>query len=378
VKKVILVGSAHPFRGGLAVFNERLIREFQKEGYETEILTFTLQYPGFLFPGKTQYSDSPAPEGIQIKRMVNSINPISWLKAGKYIKSQAPDILIFKFWLPFMGPCFGTIARLAKSNKTKVVCILDNVIPHEKRAGDGLLTKYFLKPVDAFIAMSDSVLKDLGVFNQRKPRKLSPHPLFDNFGEAISKKEACKRLGISPEGEYLLFFGFIRDYKGLDLLLKAFADEKISHLGLKLIVAGEFYSSPEPYLQLIKDLNLEEKIILKTDFIPDEEVVNYFCAASLVVQPYKNATQSGVTQIAYHFEKPMVVTNVGGLPELVPNGKVGFVTKTDPGAIAEAILHFYIQNLESVFVNGIKMEKQKYTWGKMVKSIEEVVDSAKG
>jgi D-inositol-3-phosphate glycosyltransferase len=377
VKKVILVGSAHPFRGGLAVYNERLIREFQKQGYQAEIYTFNLQYPGFLFPGKTQFSDSPLPKDLKITRLVNSINPLNWIKIGNRIRKEAPDILIFKFWLPFMGPCFGTIARIAKRNKkTKVACILDNVIPHESRPGDKQLTSYFVKQIDAFIAMSDSVMDDLAIFDKVKPRKLSPHPLFDNFGPAISKQEACARLNIPEEIDYILFFGFIRDYKGLDLLLKAMSDSRLKGRNIKLIVAGEFYSDSAPYLQMIEELGIKEQVILRTDFIADEKVVNYFCAASLVVQPYKHATQSGVTQIAYHFEKPMIVTNVGGLPELVPDGKVGFVVPVDPQAIAEAILKFYDQGIEQFFTNGIRMEKQKFTWDKMVKSIEEVISES--
>ncbi len=372
-----MVGSAHPFRGGLAVFNERLITEFQNLGYQAEIYTFTIQYPGFLFPGKTQFSDSPAPKNLKISRLVNSINPLNWIKIGNRIRKEKPDILIFKFWLPFMGPCFGTIARIAKRNKkTKVACILDNVIPHENRPGDKQLTAYFLKPIDAFIAMSDSVMHDLAIFNQSKPRKLSPHPLFDNFGPAIPQKEAYARLGISEDFNYLLFFGFIRDYKGLDLILKAFSDSRIKGRNLKLIVAGEFYADPKPYLQMIDELGIKDQVILKTDFIPDEKVANYFCAADLVVQPYKHATQSGVTQIAYHFEKPMIVTNVGGLPELVPDGKVGFVVPVDPQAIADAIVKFYDGNFQQIFINGTRIEKQKFTWDKMVKSLEEVISDS--
>ncbi|HET6244843.1 MAG: glycosyltransferase [Bacteroidetes bacterium] len=374
MKKVILVGSAHPFRGGLAVFNERLIREFQNLGYKAEIYTFTIQYPGFLFPGKTQFSDSPSPDDLKISRLVNSVNPLNWIKIGNRIRKEKPEILIFKFWLPFMGPCFGTIARIAKrNNKTKIACILDNVIPHESRPGDKQLTAYFLKPVDAFIAMSDSVLKDLDFFDKAKPRKISPHPLFDNFGAAISKNEACARLGISDEYNYLLFFGFIRDYKGLDLLLNAFSDSRMKDKKLKLIVAGEFYSDKTPYLQLIEELGIKNQVILKTDFIPDEKVVDYFCASDLVVQPYKHATQSGVTQIAYHFEKPMIVTNVGGLPELVPDGKVGFVVPVDPRAISDAIIQFFDGDYQQKFSHGIQVEKQKFTWDKMVRNIEAVI-----
>lgn len=369
-KKILLIGSAYPFRGGLATYNERLAFEFSKQGHQIEIWTFTLQYPNFLFPGKTQYSTMPAPENIIIKRKVNSINPFNWIKIGREIKKLKPDILLYKFWLPFMGPCFGTIARIAKSNKhTKVVCILDNIIPHEKRIGDIPLTRYFINSVDAFIAMSQSVMDDLNFFDTQKPRLLSPHPLFDNFGKAISKYEACQKLGIDVQTNYLLFFGFIREYKGLDLLLEAFNDKYFKEHNIKLIIAGEFYCDEKPYLELINKFDLNQQVILKTDFVPDNEVVNYFCAADMVVQPYKHATQSGVTQIAYHFEKPMLVTNVGGLPELVPHEKAGYVVNPSVNEIRKALIDFYQNKKADILVKGIKEEKKRFAWNVMTDKV---------
>lgn len=369
-KKIILIGSAHPFRGGIASYNERLALEFSRLGHQIELWTFTLQYPNLLFPGKTQYSSMPAPENILIKRKVNSINLFNWIKVGIDIKKQNPDILLFKFWLPFMGPCFGTIARIAKSNKhTKVVCILDNIIPHEKRIGDIPFTRYFIKAIDAFIAMSQSVMDDLNFFDAKKPRILSPHPLFDNYGKAISKNEACEKLGIDVQTNYLLFFGFIREYKGLDLLLEAFNDKYFKEHNIKLIIAGEFYCDEKPYRELINKNDLKEQVILKTDFIPDNEVVNYFCAADMVVQPYKHATQSGVTQIAYHFEKPMLVTNVGGLPELVPKGKAGYVVEPSANEIKKALIDFYQNKKSEVFIAGVKEEKKRFAWNIMANQV---------
>lgn len=369
-KKIILIGSAHPFRGGLASYNERLALEFLNLGYQIEVWTFTIQYPSFLFPGKTQYSSMPAPENIVIKRKVSSINPFNWIKIGREIKKQKPDILLYKFWLPFMGPCFGTIARIAKSNKyTKVVCILDNIIPHEKRIGDIPFTRYFTKAIDAFIAMSQSVMDDLNFFDSKKPRLLSPHPLFDNFGKAISKNEACEKLGIDVQTNYLLFFGFIREYKGLDLLLEAFNEAYFKENNIKLIIAGEFYCDEKPYLELIEKFSLNEQVILKTDFIPDNEVVNYFCAADMVVQPYKHATQSGVTQIAYHFEKPMLVTNVGGLPELVPHVKAGYVVEPSANEIRKALIDFYQNKKSEILIAGVKEEKKRFAWNIMAEKV---------
>ncbi len=374
-KKVVLVGTAHPFRGGLASYNERLIKEFNELGDEASIETFTLQYPNFLFPGKTQYSDSPKPEGIEINESVSSVNPFNWIKIGRKIKKQKPDYLIFKFWLPFMGPCFGTIARIAKKNKhTKVISIIDNIIPHEKRIGDKVLSNYFVKLVDGFVAMSHSVLEDLNTFDSKKPKLYNPHPLFDNFGELISREDALKELNLSPENRYILFFGFVRDYKGLDLLLDAYADSRFREMNVKLIVAGEYYNNEEQYTDQIKRLKLEDEVILRNDFIPNEEVKNYFRAADIIAQPYKNATQSGVTQIGYHFEKPMLVTNVGGLAELIPHDKVGYVVKPNSQAIADSLISFFKENKKEEFEANVKLEKEKFSWKKMVETINTLAD----
>jgi len=369
-KKIIILGTAHPFRGGLASYNERLALQFQEEGHDVEIVTFTIQYPNFLFPGKTQYSEEPAPTNIKITRKVSSVNPFNWLKVGRELKKIAPDVLVFKYWLPFMGPCFGTIARLVKKNKTtKVITILDNVIPHESRIGDKQFTNYFLKPIDAFISMSRSVEQDLATFNTTKPRDFNPHPLFDNFGTAIEKNKAKELLGLDKTTNYVLFFGIIRDYKGLDLLLDAFAKLDYKSKNLKLLVAGEYYSNEEQYQTQIKTLGLENDVIVVNQFIKDSEVGRYFCAVDMIAQPYKNATQSGVTQIAYHFETPILVTNVGGLPEMIPHNKVGYVVETNPQAITDALNDFYDHSKEAVFRENLKEEKKKYFWDKLTAKV---------
>ena len=376
--KILIVGPAWPYRGGIADFDERIAREYIKKGDEVEIFTFTLQYPSFLFPGKTQYSPDPRPEDLDIKRKVNSINPFNWIKVGRELKKKNADLLIIKFWLPLMAPCFGTIARIVKGNgKTKVVSILDNIIPHEHRPGAKILSKYFVSSIDAFIAMSKSVYDDLKSLNDKKPCLLSPHPIYDNFGTAVSREEAIGSLGLDPSAKYMLFFGFIRDYKGLDILLKAVADERIKNSDIKLIVAGEFYNNSEKYFEMEKQLGLEGKIIWRTDFIADEQVKNYFCASDIIVQPYKTATQSGVTQIAYHFEKPMLVTNVGGLPEIVPNGKVGYSVEPEAKVIADAISDFYCNGRYAEFVENIKEEKKKYSWDRMLENVDKAMEQVK-
>ncbi|GHV43250.1 glycosyl transferase [Bacteroidia bacterium] len=369
--KIIITGTAYPYRGGLAAFNERLAAEFVREGHDVEIYTFTLQYPKFLFPGKTQYSDDPAPKDLKIVRRINSVNPFNWLKTGKEISAKNPDLVIFCYWMSFMSPCFGTIAKIVgKNHRVKRIGLIHNMLPHEPNILDKFLPKYFVKHIDSFVTLSKSVINDINLFDRNnKPKIYSPHPIYDHYGEPMSKQIARKFLNISEDDRLVLFFGFIRQYKGLDLLLDAFGNEQIRTAKLKLLVAGEFYDAPEPYYQKIKDLHIENQVLLHTDYIPENKVKYYFCAADIVAQPYRTATQSGVSQIAYHFEKPILVTNVGGLPEIVPDGTVGYVVDTQPNEIAEALVDFFEKKREKTFVENIKTEKEKYGWDKFVKVI---------
>ena len=377
-KRIIIVGPAYPYRGGIADFNERLAREFQREGHEVTVYTFTLQYPGFLFPGKTQYSTSPAPGDLTIVRKVHSVNPFNWIKVGREIRRQRPDLVMVRFWLPFMAPCLGTIARIIRGDKRiQVVSLLDNVVPHEHRIGDKVFARYMIKSVGGYVAMSESVLADAKSFDDTKPFALTPHPLYDNFGDKVSREEAIAHLGLDADTRYVLFFGLIRDYKGLDLLLRAFADERLRDKNTKLIVAGEFYSNAEFYEKLEQELGVSEHIVWYKEFIPADQVRYFFAAADLVAQPYKTATQSGITQIAYHFERPMLVTNVGGLAEIVPHGKVGYVTEPNAEDIAEALVDFTSNKSESDYHEGILEEKSKYAWSNMTKALFTVADQTK-
>lgn len=366
---IVILGPAHPFRGGgITTFNERLARELQSQGHEVTIVNFTVQYPGFLFPGKSQFSEEPAPADLTIRRWLHSMNPLSWLSTGRKIRAMRPDLVIVRFWLPFMGPAFGTVLRQVKKNKaTKVIAITDNIIPHEKRPGDLPFTRYFVGACDAFVCMSEKVLRDLRKFVQDERPVISVvHPLYDNFGSATSKDEALKALSIEDSGPLLLFFGFIRKYKGLDLLLQAMAKARTK--GLRLLVAGEFYEDPQGYQQLIDSLGIREQLILHTDFIPSDAVKHYFSAADVVVQPYRNATQSGVTPLAYHFELPMIVTRVGALPDYVPEGVAGLVTDPDADAIAMAIDRYFDLG-KSYFLPGLVEEKKQYSWELFAHSI---------
>ncbi len=368
--KIIIIGPAHPYRGGISLFSNRLAEALSVSGHDASIVTFKMQYPGFLFPGKTQFSEDKSLTKVSILRLINSINPINWIKVGKKIRAEQPDLVIFKYWMPFMAPCFGTISKyIKKGTNIKIISIVHNLIPHETRIGDSVLTKFFLKRIDGFITMSRSVLSDLEKFDTVKPKTYSPHPLYDNFGEVKTRKEALKALNFDDEFNYMLFFGIVRKYKGLDILLKAFADKKLNKGSLKLIVAGEFYEDDSEYDELITKHGLEENVILTKSFISDDQVVNYFCAADIIVQPYRMATQSGVTQIAYHFDKPMLVTNVGGLGEIIPHNKVGYVVEPNEKSVADAIIDFYENKREQEFIEGVKEEKKKYSWQKMVETI---------
>lgn len=365
-KKVIILGTAWPFRGGLAAYNERLANEFQQLGDQCEIVTFTTQYPNILFPGKTQYSDEPA-AFKNVTRKLSSVNPLSWLSTASYINKQQPDLVIVKFWLPFMGPAFGTVLRLLKKDIRKI-CILDNVIPHEKRIGDTQFTKYFLKPIDAFVAMSRSVKEDLLSFLPNASCILNPHPVFDNFGDTVPLSEAKEILGLAADFDYVLFFGFIRKYKGLDIALEAFSKWKEKLPNTKLLVAGEFYDNEETYKDIATQLGIEKDVLWHTDFIPDSQVKYYFSAAKLVLQPYHHATQSGVTQIAYQFEKPMIVTKVGGLPELVTHGKTGYLVEKDAQEVANYVFQFFEKDHQQI-EQEMKAAKKRFSWSVMIENI---------
>ena len=377
MKTIKIIGPAYPYRGGIATTNELLAQEFTIMGFDVEMETFTLQYPSFLFPGKTQFSEKPAPEGLKIFRTINSVNPVNWLKVGTRIRRERPDLVIIRYWLPFLAPALGTISgQIRKNRHTKIICLADNVVPHEHRPGDRLLTNYFIQRIDGLIAMSKSVLEDGRSFRKTLPLGYCPHPIFDNYGEILPPEVARQKLNLHDNFGNLLFFGFIRDYKGLDLLLKAFADARLRKFQVKLLIAGEFYSSPDIYLNLIKELDLGDWVELRTEFIPDENVNCYFSAADMVVQPYKSATQSGVTQIGYHFNKPMLVTNVGGLPEIIPDGKVGYVVKPDSQEIANALVDFYENKRKAEFEANVAEEKKKFSWSNMVQTFLSVYNQS--
>ncbi len=367
--KIFIIGPAFPLRGGPAQFNENLCLELNKEGHDAQIISYKLQYPNFLFPGSSQFEKSgSAPFGIKIHTILNTINPFNWLMVARFIRKQKPDFILFRYWLPFFGPCLGTIGKLVKSH-TKVLALTDNIIPHEKRIGDHIFTKYFVKNCDGFIAMSKVVLNDLSIFTQNLNKAYSPHPMYQNYGDLISIDLARKKLNLNPHDKIILFFGLIRHYKGLDILLEALAAPEIKNQGVKLLIAGEFYDDKNFYLQLIKKLNLQDCVIVHDKFIPNDEVRDYFCASNLVAQTYRNATNSGVTMVGYFYEKPMLVTNVGGLSEIVPNEVCGYVVENNCALISEKVVDFFANNRENEFVKNVKIEKKKYEWIEFINSL---------
>jgi glycosyltransferase involved in cell wall biosynthesis len=362
VAKIFIIGPAYPLRGGLATFDELFCKAFNEQGHHCEIISYSLQYPNFLFPGSTQFDTSGnAPKNIKIHTLINSVNPLSWIKTARFIKKQKPDFIVFRFWIPFMGPALGSIARMVRKSGVKVLAITDNVIPHETRPGDVAFAKYFINACDGFVTMSKAVMKDLEKFTSTVHKKYLLHPLYTSFGEKLNKMDARKALELPTDKQLVLFFGLIRNYKGLDMLLDAMYELK-SNPNIYLVIAGEFYEDKQPYLDLIKKYGIENQVILHGKFIANEDVKLYFSAADLVALPYRSATQSGVTQVSFHFEVPTLVTNVGGLGEIIPDKIAGYVVEPNGKAIAEAVIDYFENNRMPSFSEGMKKEKQKYDW----------------
>lgn len=365
MSRIVLVGPAWPLRaGGMSTFNERLAREYQAQGHDVSMLTFSLQYPALLFPGKTQLSEEARPADLKIDILINSVNPFSWIRAARFLARQKADLVIYRYWMPFMAPSLGSIARWSRwfGNQAKQVAIADNVLPHEKFPFSRQLARYFLHSIDKVVTMSKAVTEELRQVNYTRPALKLEHPLYDNFGAKVSRSEALEVLKLDPDYQYFLFFGFIRQYKGLDLLLQAFADARIKKRKVKLLVAGEFYDNPDRYYRIIREHHLADRVVMRTDFIPNEDVKYYFSAASLVTQTYHHATQSGVTQIGFHFDVPMLVTNVGGLSELITAGKSGYVTETNQQSIADAMLDFIENDRFEAFSKEVAVLKQQFSW----------------
>lgn len=362
--KVLVIGPAHPYRGGIADTNESLANAFQKAGHDTTLITFKVQYPGFLFPGKSQFSDSKAPENLKIIRMIHSMNPLNWIASGLRIRKMKPDLIVIRFWLPFIAVSLGTVARLQRKN-TEIVGMVDNAIPHEKRLGDGWFTAYFFGACNRFMALSGKVANDIKTLS-KKPVSSYPHPINDQLPPTCPKDQARKQLKLVPDAKVILFFGFIRKYKGLDILIDALADQRLRDLQVQLVIAGEFYEPQEPYLEQIERLGLKDTVQLHSEFIPMEEVPIYFGASDAVVQTYRNATQSGITQMALHFERPVVVTDVGSMRELVEEGVSGLLCEPKASSVADTLVKYFTTFEANTFEQNLPKQRAKYSWDAFV------------
>ena len=370
--KVALLSTIYPFRGGIAQFNGALFRAFEKKN-ETKAFTFSRQYPQFLYPGENQYvTPNDVVDAIPSEAVLDSINPFSYLSAARKINAYAPDLMVMKFWLPFLGPALGTVANRVKKNST-VVTIVDNAIPHEKRFMDDAFSNYFFNQNHGFVALSEAVKNDLYSLKPEIPCIVLPHPLYDHFGQKIDKQEAIRKLGLPADKKLLLYFGYIRDYKGLDLLIEAISKLDDSH---HLILAGESYSSFDKYTQLIEQFGVKDKITVINRYIPDHEVTQLFSAADVCVLSYKSATQSGVTAIALHFEIPLIVTNVGGLNELVFHEKTGLlIQEPRVDLIVEQVHNFFNNHMQTDFGSNIRQLKEELSWDRFA---EKLIDFSKG
>ncbi len=369
--KIIIVGTAWPLRGGISHYNALLYRELGKK-HDVQIITFRRQYPRLLFPGKTQQETAGELVRVPAEELVDSINPFNWVAVGNEIRRRAPDLVVFKYWLPFFGPCFGTIARRAKRNpRTAVIYICDNVVPHEHRPGDVAFTRYAFRAADAFIVQSDAVEKDLLKFWPGAQYRKVPHPVYNIFGEPVEKQTARAALGITSP-RVLLFFGYVRAYKGLGLLLEALARVNKT-LDVTLMVVGEFYDDEQKYRTQIRELGLESNVIVNAYFVPNDRVALYFSASDAVILPYLSATQSGIAQIAYNFDRPVIATDVGGLGEVVIDGRTGYlVPPSSRDALADAIVRFFTENREPEFTAQVAVEKRKYTWEALANALTEL------
>jgi len=367
--KIFIVGPAFPLRGGPAQFNENLCGELIKAGHNAQIISYSLQYPGFLFPGSSQYEKSgEAPAGISIHSLINTVNPLSWITTARFIRKEQPHFILFRYWLPFFGPALGTIARMVRS-RTTVLALTDNILPHEKRPGDKIFTRYFTKGCDGFITMSKKVLNDIALFSSTPNKVYSPHPMYETYGDAVTMREAREKLGLAMDDRIVLFFGLIRHYKGLDILLEALGEPAVKSAGIRLLVAGEFYEDKAPYLALIKKRGLEKQVIMHDRFIANEDVRYYFCAANLVAQTYRNATNSGVSMVGYYYGKPMLVTNVGGLAEIVPDRVCGYVVENSVVDIAGCMVDYFANGREAEYSANVLIEKKKYEWKQFINTL---------
>ena len=374
-RRIVLIGPMYPYRGGIAHFFETMYWGLQERGHEVSAVTFTRQYPEWLFPGKTQFeTGTPPNQVVPATRWIDSINPLTWFGTASKIARKQPEAAIFKYWTPFLAPAFGSIARSLGRRDIKRLVVVDNALPHERRWGDQVLGKYFFRAMDGCVVMSSTVDEDLDRLDVKGPRVSAPHPVYDVFGEAADRQTARDEFGLSPDAPVLLFFGFVRRYKGLHILLESMPRILQSLPTARLLVAGEFYEDEAAYRRMIDSMQLSDRVIVHARYIPMETVPKYFAAADVVVQPYISATQSGVAQVAYQFDKPLIVTHVGGLAELIPHEVAGLVVPpNNPFALAQAVIRFFEDNLGMQLTEGVRQQKKQFSWGRLLDAVESLM-----
>jgi glycosyltransferase involved in cell wall biosynthesis len=373
--KFVLVGTAYPHRGGIAHYIARLARALEAAGHEVRVVSFRRQYPGFLFPGQSQEEDGPVDVRVDSERLIDTIAPWSWVAAGNRIAAWHPDLVVFKYWMPFFAPAYGSMLRVLKRRRVRTCFLLDNVLPHERRWMDVPLTRYVLGPVDAFIAQSESVARDLEQFRPGAPCLRVPHPIYDLFGERRDREASRKRLGVTAR-EVALFFGFIRPYKGLLDLLRAVALVPRER-DFQLLVGGEVYGDETPYRNAVRELGIAERVVLHLRYVANEEVADFFTAANVAVLPYTHATQSGIAQIAMSFDLPVIATEVGGLPEMIQPGTTGdTVPPGDPKALAAALVAYFEEGHEALYAPHVSREKDRYSWNTLVGALEQIAGAS--
>ena len=374
--KIALLSCFYPYRGGISQFNTYLYEELGKRNI-VKAFNFTRQYPEILFPGKTQYvtqDDEAVP--VESISLLDTANPFSYIKTYKAIKEWGPDVLIVRYWMSWFAPSLGYITRRMKKH-CKVISIIDNVIPHEPHFFDAPLTKYFLKGSTGSVTLCEAVSKDLLKLSPDKKYTVIQHPLYSHFGQKLQREEAERKLGLEPGKKNLLFFGLIRAYKGLDILLEAFGKLPDDY---QLIIAGEPYGSFDKYQEIIDSLPNKDRIRMNLKYIKDSEVKDYFSAADLAVLPYRSATQSGISSVSYHFEVPMIVTDTGGLRETIGDRGTGIVAQEcTPECILKEIQRFFSDaDLQQECIRNIRLEKERLSWNTFALKLEDFIGRLEG
>ncbi|MCY4674671.1 MAG: glycosyltransferase [Bacteroidetes bacterium] len=374
-RRIVLVGPMYPYRGGIAHLSETMAAYLLDRGHKVHAITFTRQYPALLFPGRTQYeTGAEAERAVEAERRIDTINPFSWWRAVRRVNELGAEVVIFRYWMPFFAPVFGTMARILARNGIKSLVVVDNALPHERRPGDIALGRYFFGAMQGCVVMSSAVDRDLDQLGVSCSRVLAPHPVYDSFGKPSDRTEARAKMGLAEDLPVILFFGFVRRYKGLHVLLDSMPVVRQTLPDICLLVAGEFYDDEEPYQKKVEVLDLQKQVKLVNQYIPKDEVANYFAAADVVVQPYLSATQSGVAQVAYQFEVPIITTDVGGLAEIVPHEEAGLIVPpNDATALASAIVRYFVDDMQVSLTAGVRRQKQSLGWDKLLDAIESVM-----